>query len=195
MRDAAVSLFAEHGPESVTIRQIAARAEVSPALVVHHFGSKAGLRDAVDAHVSQLMEDLLDQMDAPEVMESLAQGDVRSFAEVVAVTFPPDSPVPDYLRRMFLSGEPIGKSIFNRWFRITRSMLEGMVSAGTAASSDDPDVRSAFLLVNDLAVLVLRGPLTEALGFDPLSASGVTRWTNEIAAAYRNGIFTEGEQQ
>jgi pimeloyl-ACP methyl ester carboxylesterase len=38
-------LFAVHGPAAVTVRQIATAAGVSPALVVHHFGSKEGLRE------------------------------------------------------------------------------------------------------------------------------------------------------
>jgi TetR/AcrR family transcriptional regulator, regulator of cefoperazone and chloramphenicol sensitivity len=35
-------LFAVPGPDAVTIWQIATAAGVSPALVVHHFGSKEG---------------------------------------------------------------------------------------------------------------------------------------------------------
>jgi tetracycline repressor-like protein len=35
-------LFAAHSPDAVTVRPIATAAGVSPALVVHHFGSKEG---------------------------------------------------------------------------------------------------------------------------------------------------------
>lgn len=41
--DAARGLFAEHGYEQTTIRAVAQRAGVDPALVMQHFGSKAGL--------------------------------------------------------------------------------------------------------------------------------------------------------
>lgn len=41
--DAARHLFSEAGFEGATIRAIAARAEVDPALVHHHFGSKQAL--------------------------------------------------------------------------------------------------------------------------------------------------------
>ncbi|MFJ5534014.1 TetR family transcriptional regulator [Streptomyces sp. NPDC093261] len=40
IRDEALCLFAAHGPESVTVRQIASAASVSPGLVVHHFAPK-----------------------------------------------------------------------------------------------------------------------------------------------------------
>ena len=51
IRDAAVDLFARDGFAHVTVRRIATEAGVSPALVIHHFGSKEGLRAACDAHV------------------------------------------------------------------------------------------------------------------------------------------------
>ena len=41
-------LFARRGAAAVTIRDIAAEAGVSPSLVIHHYGSKQGLREAVD---------------------------------------------------------------------------------------------------------------------------------------------------
>lgn len=40
---AAQSLFAEVGYERATVREIAARAEIDPALVIRYFGSKEGL--------------------------------------------------------------------------------------------------------------------------------------------------------
>ena len=51
IRDEALRLFAGRGPDAVTVRQIAAAAGVSPGLVIHHFGSKDGLREAVDQYV------------------------------------------------------------------------------------------------------------------------------------------------
>src|SRR5215217_2934743 len=44
--DAARRMFAEHGYEGATMRGIAAEAGVDAALVVHFFGSKAGLLEA-----------------------------------------------------------------------------------------------------------------------------------------------------
>ena len=65
IRNAALRLFAEFGPDSVTVRQIAAAAHVSPALILHHFGSKDGLRAAIDAHVAGIFETMLDVLPSP----------------------------------------------------------------------------------------------------------------------------------
>lgn len=62
IRDQALRLFAEHGPEAVSLRRVAAEAGVSPGLVAHHFGSRAGLRQAVDDHVAGLFDDLFATM-------------------------------------------------------------------------------------------------------------------------------------
>jgi len=59
IRDEALRLFAERGPAAVTMRDIATAADVSPALLVRHYGSKDGLIAAVDNHVLETLESLL----------------------------------------------------------------------------------------------------------------------------------------
>ena len=52
IRDAAIERFGEQG-FSVGLRSIAEAAGVSAALVIHHFGSKDGLRKACDDYVAE----------------------------------------------------------------------------------------------------------------------------------------------
>lgn len=52
IRDAAISHIARQGIRAATVRGIAAAAGVSAGLVLHHFGSKDGLRQACDDHVA-----------------------------------------------------------------------------------------------------------------------------------------------
>ena len=59
IRDTAMGLFAARGVAGVTVRQIASAAGVSPGLVMHHFGSKEGLKEAVDQKAARVVEDLL----------------------------------------------------------------------------------------------------------------------------------------
>src|SRR5690606_30504745 len=51
IREAAMRLFPEHGYEGTSIRVLAEEVGISPALVIHHFGSKEGLRRACDEYV------------------------------------------------------------------------------------------------------------------------------------------------
>ncbi len=46
----AMRIFADVGFEGASIRRIAEAADVSPALVMHHYGSKEGLRTACDEY-------------------------------------------------------------------------------------------------------------------------------------------------
>ena len=186
IRDEALRLFAEHGPDAVTVRQIAATAGVSPGLVIHHFGSKDGLREAVDAHVLAMFGTMLGELTTPDLYDPGAAG---SLAEAVVRYLPPGSPVPGYLRRLLLSGGDSGRELFRRLYQGSRAALDAMSEAGLAALGDDPAVRAAILMSNDLAVLLLREQLAEVLGEDPLSAAGMARWGREMLAIYAAGLM------
>lgn len=190
IRNAALRLFAERGPDAVTVRQIAAQAGVSPALVLHHFGSKDGLRAEVDAFAAQAFDAIFESMSTDEIVELLAgRAASGSIAEAFARGFPRGSPLPAYLRRLLLTDDPAGAALFGRWFAATRRLLEAMVETGVTRPSQDPDVRAAFLLVNDLALILLRTPIATAIGADPLTPEGIQRWAREVSIVYAEGAF------
>jgi AcrR family transcriptional regulator len=196
IREAALRLFALHGPDAVTVRQIAAAAAVSPALVVHHYGSKQGLRSAVDDHVAGVFDALFAEFageQGAEVREVVARGSGASVAELLLRGLPPDSPVPSYLRRLLLAGDPVGTAMFRRWFEATRAMVRALVEQGLMRPGGDPEMRVAILMINDLAVLLLREQLGAVLGVDPLDSDGAARWAEELLAIYRQGLFIAGE--
>ncbi|MEZ5096013.1 MAG: helix-turn-helix domain-containing protein [Nocardioides sp.] len=87
IRNAALRLFAERGPEGVTVREIATEAGVSPGLVVHHFGSKDGLRAAVDEYAARAF-DALFELDGDDLVLVLAGDKAASIAELFATAFP-----------------------------------------------------------------------------------------------------------
>lgn len=188
IRDEALRLFGNHGPDAVTVRDIAAAAGVSPALVVRHYGSKDGLRDAVDDHVARVFEAMLSQVSRPDGADPFDPAAVPNLAELVAEQLPADSPIPAYLGRMLLAGGPAGSALFRRLHVLSRRTLTALSAAGLAANGADPAVRAAFLLVNDLAVLILRARLAEVIGIDPLSAEGMRRWGAEVLSIYSDGL-------
>lgn len=180
IRDAALELFAERGYASTTVRDIAGTAGVSPALVLHHYGSKDGLREAVDEHVSRLLVDTLEA--SLPTAESAAP---RSLAESLGT----HSPLIAYLRRRLLDSGDVPDGLFHQLFESTRAALVRLDGTGLLRPTDDPDVRAAFLLANDLAPLLLRNRIAGALGFDPLSEAGLVRWEGVLMDVYTNGVF------
>lgn len=188
IRDAALALFAARGPDAVTVRQIAAAARVSPALVIRHFGSKDALREELDRHVVRLLDDALRETTPPDAPEWSDPAASASIVEVILGRLPPSSPVPRYLARMLLDGSRAGRQLFRRLFEMGRAGLERMVAAGQAAPGRDLAVRAAFLTANDLALLLLREPIADALGVDPLSREGMSRWAAELLAIYAAGL-------
>jgi hypothetical protein len=73
-------------------------------------------------------------------------------------------------------------------YEISTMLVDSLVKAGLAAPGADPAVRVAFLMANDLAVLLLREHLADVLGVDPLSGEGMARWAREMLAIYAAGL-------
>jgi len=188
IRDAALRLFSERGPDAVTMRDIAAAAGVSPALLVRHYGSKDGLIEAVDDYVVASIESMLTQVTEQTSAVGLGPSAVPSMLDGLARHLPPDSAIPSYLGRLLTAGGSVGAALFGRLYRVSRNALDAMVTDGVAVEGDDPEVRAAFLLISDLAVLMLRTRLTEVLGADPLSNAGMKRWAAEVFEIYRDGL-------
>jgi AcrR family transcriptional regulator len=194
IRETALRLFAERGADAVTVRDVAAAAEVSPGLVMHHFDSKAGLREAVDEHVARTLDAILDTLTDAELRDSLAGGNATSLAEAFLAGFPADSPVPAYLRRLWLTNDPVGDRVFRRWLAASERVLLALEDAGIARPSKDRRVRAAFLLVNDLAALLLAPQLQDALGIDIQTPAGMAAWTSEALDIYAQGAFRPNDQ-
>lgn len=59
-----MQLFAEKGYDAVTIREIAASANINPALINYHFGSKEGLLQNIIENKAQMMNAMIREIDA-----------------------------------------------------------------------------------------------------------------------------------
>ena len=179
-----MELFAERGYAGVTVRQIAAGAGVSPALVIHHYGSKENLRAVLDERVAAFVESMLaDLATVPE------EGGSASVAELFADRLEHEPAMAGYVARLLRDGGPAGVALFGRLYQLTREGMHALAQAGVVRPSRDEPVRDAFLLSNDLAMLLLRPHLSEVVGIDPLSRDGLVRWSAEVVDLYTRGVF------
>jgi TetR/AcrR family transcriptional regulator, regulator of cefoperazone and chloramphenicol sensitivity len=135
IRDAAIEQFGEHGFD-VGLRVIAKAAGVSAALVIHHFGSKDGLRKACDDFVAESIRtsksETIQSSDPASWLAQLA--DIESFAPLMA-----------YLVRSMQSGGDLAKTLWRNMIDNTEQYMDEGVRAGTVKASRDPKARAKFL--------------------------------------------------
>lgn len=184
VRDAALELFAERGEDAVTMRQIAERADVSAALVVHHFGSKAGLREAVIGHIRDWMDELFDLSTETASAEEMAAGEWSSIAEILQEALPENSPVVPYLRRLIMTGDPLATELLAAWHQRTAEIFRAWDAAGKIIAGPDPETRAAMAMTSDLGTIFLADHWHQILGFDPLRGEGLVRWADEAMRFY-----------
>jgi hypothetical protein len=84
--------------------------------------------------------------------------------------------------------------VFRRWLAASERVLVAMEEAGVARPSKDRRVRAAFLLVNDLALLLLGPQLRDALELDLRTPAGMAAWTSEAIDVYAHGAFRARDQ-
>jgi TetR/AcrR family transcriptional regulator, regulator of cefoperazone and chloramphenicol sensitivity len=184
IRITAMELFAERGYADVTVRQIASAAGVSPALVIHHYGSKEKLRAVLEERVGAFVESML-----AELAKAPDEGGSASVAQLFADRLESEPTMAGYVRRLLVDGGPAGMALFGRLYQATHAGMRAMEQAGFIRPSQDEPVRNAFLLSNDLAMLILRPHLSQVVGVDPLAKDGLARWSAAAFDVYAHGLF------
>jgi TetR/AcrR family transcriptional regulator, regulator of cefoperazone and chloramphenicol sensitivity len=184
IRIAAMELFAERAYADVTVRQIAAAAGVSAALVIHHYGSKDSLRAVLEERVAAFVEAML-----AELARAPDEGGSASVAQLFADRLEREPAMAGFIRRLLCDGGPAGVALFQRLYQTTRTGMQALEQAGVVRPARDEAVRSAFLLANDLAMLLLRPHITRVTRIDPLSRDGFVRWSAEVVDVYSGGVF------
>ena len=145
IRDAAIEQFGQHG-FGVGLRAIADAAGVSAALVIHHFGSKDGLRNACDEFVAEEIRssksEAIQSNDPATWLGQLAE--IEAFAPLVA-----------YLVRSMQSGGDLATMMWHRMIDNAYDYMEEGVRAGTIKPSRDPQARAKYLAITSGGGLLL----------------------------------------
>ncbi|WP_327335500.1 MULTISPECIES: TetR/AcrR family transcriptional regulator [unclassified Streptomyces] len=148
LRRCALELFAERGFEATSTRAVAAAAGLSPALVTRHFGSKRGLRAAVD-------EEVLGRIGEALAGAGSRSGDLMaSLGDVSAQLFGADPVLRGYLRQVLLEDSEASADLFARLLRGARGELERLAAAGGVRTDSEAQTWAPFQIL----CLVL-GPL------------------------------------
>lgn len=184
IRETAMRLFAERGAAAVTVREIARAAGVSPGLVIHHYGSKDGLKDAVDRRAVAFFEEMIG-----EFGRFGEEGGGASLAELFAVRLESEPAMVDYIRRLLLDGGDAADGLFAKLLDATEAGMRALAAAGAVRPAPDERLRTAFLLSNDLSLVLLRRQIARTVGFDPLTRKGLGPWSAAVLDVYTRGVF------
>jgi TetR/AcrR family transcriptional regulator, regulator of cefoperazone and chloramphenicol sensitivity len=184
IRETAMRLFADRGAAAVTVREIAAAAGVSAALVIHHYGSKDGLKQAVDRRAVAFFEEMIG-----EFGRLGEEGGGASLAELFAGRLESEPATVDYIRRLLLDGGEAADQLFARLLDATEAGMRALAAAGVVRPAPDERIRTAFLLCNDLSLVLLRRQIARSVGFDPLTRQGLGPWSAAVLDVYTSGVF------
>ena len=113
-----------------------------------------------------------------------------SLAELFAARLEREPVMVDYVRRLLLDGGEAADALFARLFEATVAGMRSLAEAGVVRPTQDERIRTAFLLANDLSLVLLRRQIAQVTGTDPLSREGLVPWTAAVMDVYTGGIFT-----
>lgn len=179
IRDAAIACFAEQGFDA-SFRTIAARAEVSPGLITHHFGSKEALRAECDAEVlrqyTAVKTDAID-MPSEHLLKYLAAPGVAADLMVYM------------LRAIHAGGEP-ARTFLDRLIDNARGVMARSVEVGLVRPSRDEEARLRYLTYLTMGALLVQFVTSPGQTPEEFVASIQARGQDQILPVLE--LFTEG---
>jgi AcrR family transcriptional regulator len=190
IRDAAIAEFAANGVDGSTIRKIAAGADVSPGLVIHHFGSKDRLRVACDEYIAGLIRDV----------KSGAMASGGGFDITAAFREVGDIPAAKYLSRTLVDGSPHVAELVDELVADAVKYIATGVEAGMIKRTEHEWERAAIMTIWGLGALVLHEHLERLIGVDitadlAMNPEAASAYMAPVLEIYGQGVFTESTVQ
>ena len=183
IRDAAITSFAATGFDA-TVRQIATQAGVSGGLVIHHFGSKDGLRAACDAEVLRRIFELKSDTLRMSPSQSIAR--IAQLDEFGATL--------GYTLRSVQEGGELGRAFLRSMIDDARAYTADAVEAGLVLPSADPEARVEVLVTQSLGGMLLQLALRGQTDFSKggeLIRSVSERSTFALLELYTQGLLAD----
>jgi AcrR family transcriptional regulator len=189
IRDAAIARFAEGGFAATSLKTVADDVGVSPPLVIHHFGSKEGLRKACDEYVAAAIRQGKQaamaagrSLDPLEAMRQAQQG----------------PPLLKYLSRTLGEGSPHVAALIDELVEDAVGYMAEGVDSGLLKPSEFSRERAVVLLIWNLGALVLHEHVERLLGVDLTAGDDPERLLGWMVPAFEilaRGVLDEAVYQ
>lgn len=185
---AALDLFGRNGVHATPLSAIAAAAGVSPALIIHHYRSKAGLRRACDDHVVS-------------TIRATKERAIRDETTNPDSTRPPEAldhldelrPLMRYLARILVSGGPHVDALVDDLIENALAYTALAEDAGLVQASEQQRDRMRVLVLWSLGALVLHDQMDRLLHTDLLTPGGdITGYLRPAMEVLSTGLLAPG---
>lgn len=181
---AAIDLFGQRGLRATSLKAIAEQAGTSPALVVHHFGSKGGLRTACDRRLAERVRSTKGT--------AVRQGSGLYLASVLAQVEDSRS-LMRYLARVAVEPSPEVDALLDELIADALDYTAEAEANGVIRPSADPRARMVVLTLWSLGALVLHEQLHRLLDVDLLDEGGdVLPYVRASLEIFTHGVLAEG---
>jgi AcrR family transcriptional regulator len=184
IRDAAIERFAADGVAAANLKDIAAAAGVSTPLVLHHFGSKEGLRVACDEHVASVIK--------AQKTTAMAAGKGLDPFQAIRDAYD-GTPVIRYLARTLADGSPAVDRLVDEMIEDSLGYMAQGVESGILTPAEDLRERAVVLCLWQMGALVLHEHVKRLLGVDLLDdgAGSAIKWARINAEILAKGVISE----
>jgi AcrR family transcriptional regulator len=183
IRNAAIAEFAAEGFAKANVRDIAAKAGVSPALIIHHFGSKAGLRAVCDEYVlGSLLKRARDEAKPSSVQRGIRDylANPSEFHEQV-----------QYMTRAVDEDSPAADRFVNALVVESEQLLSAGIADGSVRPTTDLRAMSVLTMLISLSILTMPPAIARILGYEALSPDVMRRLAMPSLELYTHGIYTD----
>lgn len=185
IRDAAVAHFARDGFRKANLRAIAATAGVSAGLVIHHFGSKEGLRRACDDHVIGSMLARARDESTPDGFQAVLQDYLANSTEYQVQI--------DYLGRAITEDSAGGREVVEAIVNETEALVRAGAATGSMQTFTDPRAVAVLITMTSLGLLTMGSHVGRALGLggQGLGPAAMRRLALPSVELYTHGLYTD----
>lgn len=176
----ATEMFAENGFAGTSLRSIAKQAEVSPALLVHHFGTKDAL---VKEAISKTLGDwVADEKAAMLDDESRQVENWQSLAAKGATSL-------NFFKQALLAGGEYSQRLFKAAFLESEALLDEMQELGRLKDISDKQTIALMMTISGLGSVLFMSQIEHTLG-GPISSDHVaSRLVNANHEMMQDGVF------
>lgn len=184
IRDAAIERFAADGFAATSLKRIADDVGVSTPLVLHHFGSKDGLRAACDHHVAAVIRQ--------QKAEGMAAGPGADPFEALRRSYEGTS-VFRYVARALAEGSPHLDELVDTMVEDALVYMTDGVRRGVLRPVENLREQVVVLSVWQLGALAMNHHLKRLLGIDLVDGSteSLVRWAELSARILARGVIKE----